>query len=329
MQEPETTFMESQPTPSNTAPPPESASLAAIEPQSALPYQAAVSRRDIGLAVGAGVAYLALFVITLRIPFGQTSVLVATLISLGLVLLFTVSAARALRRPLALVLWTLLTGAISLPYVLIPVLIARFPTWTGWQNVFNVFRRYAQTMAHVPGLHGLMLILFAVCLGVWLSRLMREMKILLPIAVVLACMDLYVVFGGGLVTQAHTGKAPVAQAAMRSLTGPSNPKTGAAPMQLSVGFADFLFIALFFACLARFRVPSGRTFLVLCVTLVFYLTLVYVFRVDLPALVPIAVVVVGMNLRQFRYERSEAFALLYAGLIVAAILGGMLFLSHR
>lgn len=283
------------------------------------------------LAVGAGLGYLALFVITQRIPFGQAAVVAATLISLALVLLFTVSAARALSVGRALRIWAPLAGLLSLPYVLMPILYARFPTWTGWPAAGEAFLRYQKVMAHVPGLHGLMLILFAVCLGVWVSHLLREMKILLPIAIVLALMDLYVVFGGGLVTQAHTGKAPVAQAAMKSLTVPlsSHPKSGAAPMQLSVGFADFLFIALFFACFTRFGIPARRTFLLLSAVLAIYLTVVYVFRIDLPALVPIAVVVVGTNLREFRYERSEAYALLYAGLIVAAALGGLFYFAHR
>jgi hypothetical protein len=289
-------------------------------------------RRDALLAVGSGVAYMALFFITPRIPFGQSAVVAATLLSLGLTLLFTVASARALDRRPALALASLASGALALPYVLIPILATRFPDWGGWPAVGGAFIRYSRAMAHLPGLHGLMLILLAVCLGVCLSRLLREMKILLPIALVLACVDLYVVFGGGLVTQANTGKAPVAQAAMKALTvqlPTQHPVKGAAPIQLSVGFADFLFIALFFACLSRFGIPSAQTFGVLCAVLVCYLTVVYVKGIDLPALVPIAAVVVGMNLRQFRYERSEAFALLYAGLIVAAVLDGLLFLSHR
>jgi hypothetical protein len=327
--------MEIQPNPAETSAglPGEAQSDALpTEQETALPLPVRSHLRDARLAIGVGIAYLALFFITLRIPFGQSAVVGATLVSLGLVLLFTVAAARALDTRAALALASLISGVISLPYVLIPILATRFPAWNGWRTVGMAFIQYQRAMAHVPGLHGLMLILFAVCLGVWLSHMLREMKILLPIALVLACIDLYVVFGGGLVTQANTGNAPVAQAAMQSLTvklPTKQPAKGAAPMQLSVGFADFLFIALFFACLSRFGVPSGRTFGVLCLVLTAYLAVVYVKHIDLPALVPIAVVIVGMNLRQFRYERSEAFALLYAGLIVAAILGGLLFMSHH
>jgi len=289
--------------------------------------------RDAHLAIASGLGYLALFLVTQRTPFGQAAVVIATLISLALVLLFTVSAARSLSDRRVLAVWSGLSALVSLPYVLVPILAQRFPAWSAWPSVAPVFLRYGAAMAHVPGLHGLMLILLAVCVGVWVSTLLREMKILLPIAVVLAMMDLYVVFGGGMVSQANSGKAPVAQAAMKSLTvplsSPLHPKTGAAPMELAVGFADFLFISLFFSCFMRFGVSSRPTFLVLCAVLTGYLAVVYVRSVDLPALVPIAVVVVGMNLRRFQYERSEAFALLYAGLIVAGVLGGLVYVAHK
>lgn len=305
------------------------------EPIPASPYfpmTAAASQRNAGAAVVTALAYIALFFITPRLPFSQATVVTATLFLLALSLLFVVLTARALRTPRSLAVNTLISGALALPSILLPILFARFPTWTGWKEVLQSYSGVARTIAYVPGLRGLLVIWLAACVGVWISRLLREMKILLPIAVVLACMDLYVVFGGGLVTQANTGKAPVAQAAMSALSVhlPKVPGSrGAAPMDLSVGFADFLFIALFFACFARFGIPSRNTFLVLCGVLVSYLAVVYWFGIALPALVPIAVVVVGMNLRAFRYERSEAFALLYAGLIVAVVLGGLFYFSHH
>src|SRR5579871_3693904 len=99
-------------------------------------------RQDAALAVGSGAAYLALFFITLRLPFGQNTVVVATLLSLLLVLLFTVTAARALRSRRALALASLISGAISMPYVAIPILFARFPTWGGWPAIGAGFMRY-------------------------------------------------------------------------------------------------------------------------------------------------------------------------------------------
>ncbi len=95
-------------------------------------------------------------------------------------------------------------------------------------------------------------------------------------------------------------------------------------MQLAVGFADYLFIALFFACFVKFHAPGKRTFLTLCFTLAAYMMIVAVKDVALPALVPIAVVVVSMNFRRFQFERQELFAMLYAGIIVG-IIGGVLY----
>ena len=55
-------------------------------------------------------------------------------------------------------------------------------------------------------------------------------------------------------------------------------------------------------------------------TLAAYMAVVALAGLALPALVPMAAVLIGMNIRRFRYERSELFALLYAGLIVAGVL---------
>ncbi len=100
-------------------------------------------------------------------------------------------------------------------------------------------------------------------------------------------------------------------------------------MQLAIGFADFLFIATFFTCFARFGVRSRNTFYVLCGLLTGYMLFVAWKGIDLPALVPIAIVVIGMNLRHFRYTREELFAMLYAGLIVVAVLGFMVWRSRH
>ena len=66
----------------------------------------------------------------------------------------------------------------------------------------------------------------------------------------------------------------------------------------------------------------------LCGLLVVYMGVVAIFGTPLPALVPIAAVVIGMNLKRFKYERQEAFAMLYAGLILLGVLGFMMFKSR-
>ena len=296
-------------------------------------YTPEFARREGLWALGVGVGYLVFWQIVMRIRSGDvTVVLTTTLLSLAITLLFTVRAARALRSPVALGVCFGLTALLILPSILIPLLHRLFPLWAVWGQLAPYYKSYSLGLHSIAGLDGLLMILLAVCLGTLVSRMVREFKILLPMAIALALVDLYVVFGGGLVTQAQSGKAPVAQAAMQALTvqlPTTQPKSGAAPLPLAVGFADFLFIALFFACFARFGIPSRNTFLVLCALLMAYLLVVFLTNAALPALVPIAVVVIGMNLRRFRYERSEAFALLYAGLLLLAIAAAFYFLRGK
>ena len=100
-------------------------------------------------------------------------------------------------------------------------------------------------------------------------------------------------------------------------------------MDLVIGFADFLFIGLFFACFTQFKIASQKTMWVLIGFLTAYMIVVAVTATPLPALVPIAAVILGMNLKHFKYERSEAFALLYAGLIVVSVLGWFAYSSVK
>lgn len=276
--------------------------------------------------------YLVFWQTTLRIPSGDIFIVWATtIISLLIVLLFTVLIARSLTGIRSIVVNLVAAGALALPLVLGPILIRTFPHWRGWAHLAPGLRFYSHGVHRLPGLHELLLIWLAATIGAAIARLVREFKMLLPMAIALAAVDIYVVFGGGLVTQANSGHSPIASAAMSALTvrlPTTGPRTGAAPMQLSVGFADFLFTSLFFACFARFATPSKRTFWVLFATLVGYMLLVFFFSLDLPALVPIALVVIGMNARRFQFARSEAFAMLYAGILVLAILGGMILWSR-
>lgn len=319
--------------PDSPSPPAESAQSALSQPAARQP---AISEDGIW-AVATALVYIVFYLTTLQIPFGSINVIVlTTLISLLLALLFAVRVSRALRSSTSVAINLVLSGLLAAPLVAIPILGARFPIWQGWRTIMPYYLGYGNAIGLVPGLQGVLMIWFAASLGVWISRIVREVKMLLPISVALACVDIYAVFGtGGLVhTAISKHAAPVHQQAMQSLTVPlattQTPTRGAAPIQLAVGFADFLFIALFFACMARFGIPARRTFLVLYAILAAYMIVVALGRAEaLPALVPIAVVMIGMNLKKFRYERSEAFALLYAALIVAVVAGGFYFFARR
>ena len=293
-----------------------------------------IGRKEWGVLAASVAFYLLFWQVALRIPIIHPFYLATlSLCSLTMVLFLTVWFARTLKYPIWIVGSLALSLVVTLPSVLIPMLSSNLPP-TLVPMVGRIFYFYRDIFRLFPGLQGLMLIWLAVSVGAALSRLIRETKMLLPIAIVLALVDLYVVFGGGLVTQANSGKSVVAQQAMKSLTVPLTPKIRTAkgvisPPPLAVGFADFLFTSLFFACFVRFRIPARKTFFWLCGTLCLYLLVVQIFKVDLPALVPIAAVVIGRNWRLFQYTPQERRDLLIAGLVAAVAMGALLFASRR
>ncbi len=284
-------------------------------------------------AIATALLYLVFFRVSTLLPFSVTSTVFVTLAAMVLMLVFTVRVARALVRPQTLILNFALAGLFALPIVGVPVLFALIPRWSGWPQVGPVYRQYTILLAHVLGLKELLVMWLAACIGVGISRLIKEMKLLMPAGVVLGLVDIMAVFSSvGVVHKAISGQSPLAQVAMTSLTvqiPATHAARGSSPLQLQIGFADFLFMALFFACFKRFGVPAWNTFVVLCATLSLYMLVVAFTAIALPALVPIAIVVIGMNLRQFRYDRSEAFALFYATVIVGVAAGAFWLLQHR
>ncbi len=312
-----------------SAPPENPETHASFSPASALPDYAAppdLRREGRGMALCCA-AFLLFYQITLHIHNdSELVVALSTLASLCLTLLCVVFAARAMRDRNVLAAAGGGAAVLIAPALLAAQIGPRFPNWTGWRTLGPALEIYFRSLNAVPGLRGLLLITLAAAVGVLLSRLVKEIKILLPIGVMLALVDLYVVFGGGLVTQAQQGDK-AAQTAMQSLTVAlptvQRAAPNALPMELRVGFADYLFIALFFACFAKFGIPARRTFVVLSGVLALYMLVVLATGTALPALVPIAAVIILMNLRRFRYDRAEAFALFYAGLIIVGVFGFM------
>src|SRR5207244_2528136 len=64
---------------------------------------------------------------------------------------------------------------------------------------------------------------------------------------------------------------------------------------------------------------------ILCV----YMLIVLFKDMNLPALLPMAVLVIAIHWRHFHYERSELFALLYAALFIALIALGFWYVARR
>lgn len=189
-------------------------------------------------------------------------------------------------------------------------------------------------MVMVPGLPDMLFIWFAAALGTLLSLILRGVNMIPPIATVMALVDMWTVLAGGPVQQIMTSDNAVAKAVTNTMTvRMAAPQAhGAEPMGGAVGFADFLFIAFFIAAMIRF-VPTAKvyskTLLVLIVILCAYMLIVFATGLGLPALVPMSIAMIAIHWRHFHYERSELFALLYAGLFILLIVGVFWFLRRR
>jgi len=277
-----------------------------------------------------GFAYLAFWQIAPRLRTDSLpAILLSTIISLALIIWFTAQFARTLRTPRALALNALLAAAVIVP---LRVMLGFGRVYAPWSSLLNL-----------PGLPDLLFVWFAASLGALLAFLLRGANMIPPVAAVLALVDIWTVLLGGPVQQIMESKNPVAQAVTKAMTVqlPTPKPRGAAPFPppTVVGFADFLFVAFFVAAICRF-IDAPNTYRRMLIILIFVLCaymLVLVFRdslrlpenLNLPALVPIAVVMIALHWRHFHYDRSEAFALLYAALFIVVIALGFWYFGRH
>jgi hypothetical protein len=250
------------------------------------------------------------------------AMLVSTVIGLSLIIWFTALFARSFRTPAALGINFLLSAAVIIPFQVMIVTGRPLPPWT-W-------------LMAIPGLPHLLLVWLAASLGALLSFLLRGANMIPPIAAVLALVDIWTVLLGGPVQKIMQSQNPTAKAITRAMTVqlPRPRPTGASPIpaNLVVGFADFLFIAFFVAAISRFvsgRRVYSKMLWTLVVVLSLYMLIVFIYGSNLPALLPLSVVMIALNWRHFHYDRSEAFALLYAALFIVLIAGGFWYFGNR
>jgi hypothetical protein len=269
-----------------------------------------------------GLAYLALWQVAPRLRTdSEGAVLTSTLLALAISVWFAASAARAIQTTKEIAANAILSGMLVIPMRAFAGARMGVPPWN-----------YLQ---HFPGLSELLFFWFAVSVGVGLSRLLKGANMIPPVAAVLALVDIWTVLLGGPVKRIMESPNPVAQAVTQAMTAqmPSI-RIGAAPYRPSsmVGFADFVFIAFFVAAVCKFVQLQGtykRTLIGLIAVLCAYMPLVHFFDWNLPALVPMGVLMIGLHWRHFHYERSEAFALLYAGVFIAMIALGFWYFGRR
>jgi hypothetical protein len=160
------------------------------------------------------------------------------------------------------------------------------------------------------------LLLWAFGLGALLATIIRDKNMLLPMGLFLPIADIWLVFAPeGVVFRTLQGAPERLADVAYQVPAPSEvPAAGFAEPLVYVGPADFLFLAMFFVALHRFRMRVAQTFAWMVPVLAAYLMVVLVFgdayigpfRLGaLPALVPIGLVIIAVNWREFRLTKDE------------------------
>ncbi len=253
----------------------------------------------------------------IRVPLDwvRYATLVSTLLLMASVLGLVFSGARLLEARRGLVLVFLIGG------LLLWVGVLMMPIWLGW-NAQNLPPVSMQVLARC--LHGYLTIIWAIGLGALVSWVVREKNLLVPIVPLAALIDtLTVLAPGGFVKQVIEKAPEVAEkatVAIPAVPTPAQEVQRIVPVAV-IGAGDFVFLALYAVCLYRFGLRTRATAIGLFLVLWLYL-MVVVLEVApaLPALVPMAVVVLAVNWRQFQLSRQEK----WASLIVVAVVVGLL-----
>ncbi|MER3403145.1 MAG: hypothetical protein C4336_09375 [Armatimonadota bacterium] len=269
------------------------------------------------MAILWSVAYLAIQLGTplIRVPLEwvRPATLISTLLWMAVVLGMLSSLARSLERRR----WLspmLLVGGVGLWGLSLQI-----PHWLGWS---------AQTMlpfwVHVlwRGISGYFLILGAVGLGALVSWVVREKNLLVPAIPLAAAIDTLTVFAPKGAVRQIAEKAPevIEKASVAITASPTavGEVTQIVPIAL-IGVGDFVFLTLYLACLYRFGLRVRATAIGLFAVLWLYLMVVAVgIMPALPGLVPMAVVVLAVNWREFQLSRQEKLA---SVLTMTAVLG--------
>jgi len=217
--------------------------------------------------------------------------------------------------------------------VIIVALVARLPLSAKGQSALVIAfglifgaARFAQlrlrTTAGSPiALVGdLALVIAATLFGVVVSRIIRERNILVPVAVVAGGVDIWGVYFG-LVALVEKKAPELAQHLSAAIPAASAAKVPV-PLLSAVGPGDFLFMGLFVAAVLRLGMNLRATLWALFVAFLIVPMVFAIARVPaLPGLPFIGAAVIVANWRHFHFSRAEKFAVLYAALTVAVLVG--------
>lgn len=172
----------------------------------------------------------------------------------------------------------------------------------------KVFKRGSFGSAFVEPFKPTGLQIWCIGLGALVASLVREKNILIPICIFLIAYDIFLVLTPLGFTQKFMQAAPaVLQQGGLSLPKASTvmPTTGKAEYSGYIGPADLVFMGTFFLAMFRFNMRPLQTLRVMIPVLLGYLVFVLTTGYALPALVPIGIVSLAVNWKEFKLSKDE------------------------
>lgn len=175
------------------------------------------------------------------------------------------------------------------------------------------------------------LMIWCIGLGALISSLLREKNILIPVAIFLVGFDIFLVLTPVGVTQklmkSHPGLLQQAGMAIPRATSQHHNVSNASPATAAlVGPADLVFLGAFFLAMYRFGMRPKETMKIMIPVLIGYMILVLATGWALPALVPIGLVTLLVNRREFNLSKDEKASTIVLTLLV---IGGLIFSATR
>lgn len=173
-------------------------------------------------------------------------------------------------------------------------------------------------------------------LGALVAVMIKDKNLILPVAVFLAGLDMFLVFNPDAPTakivrqnpaifQSMAYKVPSARA-----EAPGAPTGAQVVPRAFIGPADLLFIAAFFVLLTRFKMRVSETVRWLVPVMLVYLALVLIPQLGLsmlPALVPIGGTVLLVNRNEFSMSKEEK-GMTWGAIVLAVALAGFGLFRH-
>ncbi|MFP3905074.1 MAG: hypothetical protein ACLFWB_12590 [Armatimonadota bacterium] len=195
-----------------------------------------------------------------------------------------------------------------------------------WYALILWSDEYANIAPFISTMASLLFLTACAFFGRLLSRIIRDMNMLLPIAVVLILVDIFTVFYGP--TGDALEKAPEVVSSLSvglpeigSAAGPEGGKGLA--FVATAGLGDFIFLGLFFAATWRYGLRFNRTFwlifALMAVTMLAFLALP--FLPGVPLLPAIAIAFIAANVGEFQFSRQEKVYTLVAVLFIGVLVG--------